>query len=79
MLRQTHSHIGDKTCAGLGRVHHRAVAGDDPAPFHILHPAQAGRRLQAHTVGQFQIRDTPLTLQDTQYMFSFVVKVAHGL
>ena len=79
VARQAHSDIGHEPDSAFHRVRDRAVAGNHPASFQILHPPQTGRRGQAHAVCKFQVADPPVPRQDTQYMFGYLINIGHGL
>jgi len=50
--------------SGLNPADVRAVPGDDPAGLQRLDPAQAGRRRQRDLLGQVDIGDAAVPLQD---------------
>ncbi len=68
VLGQANRHIDDKAAPGLHRVELCPVTFYHAALFQILNPAQTGRGGQADTIGQIQIRYSPVPRQDTQYM-----------
>src|SRR5688572_13674300 len=79
MRRQAHRDIGEEAVAQLCGVDHRAIAFDHPATFEFLHAAQTGRGRQPDTFGEFEVRDSPVTRQFTQYLAANGVDLAHEL
>jgi len=63
VLRGIDAHKGQYTEAELVAVQGCVVAGDVAGLFERTHPAPAGRGRQAHTLGQFGIRQTGVFLQ----------------
>ena len=63
--------------AELGRVEIGVVAADHPVLLEPPHAAQARRRGQPDTLGEFDIGDTPFRLQFRQQTAVDIVEIGH--
>jgi threonine/homoserine/homoserine lactone efflux protein len=79
MQVQPHGQIGHETAPRLQPVDHRAIALDDPTPFKLLHPPQAGGWRQAHLRCKVDVADPAIALQFAQYPVRNGVKIRHEL
>lgn len=76
---QAHGDIGHETLAQSRPIQNGAIAGDNAAAFKFLHPPKTGRGRKAHTIGKFDVGNSPISAKDTQYMVVYLVKLRHSL